>query len=321
MKALFSIFLFFVNCSIYAQCPPELVVNGGFEEYLVCPTDITGLPTDLESLLGNWWSASDQTPDFFHYCGGFQGPFGGGYPESNVYGGQVPRSGSGMAGFAISCGDQFGDYLGTKLSSPLESKKTYVLSYWISNGDSRFMEVLGVVCRSNGAEILFTPNEIYWSNITLMTGYTPQIPSQSEIFRDSLNWVQFTHTFQVAEECQYMTIGRWSPSVLDSNCTCFVPETEAGTVYYYIDDISIREVVSIEFPNVFTPNGDNANRMFQVKGYCGDLHIYNRWGQLLTTVSNETGWNGRIAGEDAPEGTYYCITDDQKHKGAFQLLR
>ncbi len=118
-----------------------------------------------------------------------------------------------------------------------------------------------------------------------------------------------------------MTIGRWSPSVLDSNCTCFDPEIAGGNVYFYVDDISIKEVVPIEFPNVFTPNGDAKNRVFQVRGYCGDLIIYNRWGQLIAEVSNDQGWNGRVNGEDAHEGTYFCITDDQKHKGAFQLLR
>ena len=304
-----------------AQCPEELVINGSFEDYLECPLDITADPSDLEERLGNWYSASDQTPDFFHYCGGLQGPFGGGYPESNVYGGQAPRTGSGMAGFVISCGDQFGEYIGTQLKRPLTPNNQYQISYWISNGDGRYVEQLGVACRTNGIEILFTQEEIYWPDITLMPGYSPQIGPNYYIVTDSLNWVGFSQTFQVEEECQYMTIGRWSPSVLDSNCTCFDPRSAAGNVYFYIDDISIKEVGPIEFPNVFTPNGDAKNRVFQIKGYCGDLIIYNSWGQLITEVSNDQGWNGRVNGEDAPEGTYFCITDDQKHKGAFQLLR
>ncbi len=322
MKALFFILCFLSSLiRLSAQCPEELVINGGFEDYLECPLEITANPTDLEELLGNWWSASDVSPDFYHYCGGLQGSFGGAYPENNVYGGQVPRMGSGMAGFAISCGDPSGEYIATKLLRPLVPTKQYKISYWISNGDSRFLEVLGVACRTNGIEILFTPMEIYWPDFTLMPNYSPQIGPASYIVTDSLNWVGFYQTFQVEEEYQYMTIGRWSTSVLNSNCTCFDPEIAGGNVYFYIDDISIKEVIPIEFPNVFTPNGDAYNRVFQVRGYCGNLSIYNRWGQLLVAVANDQGWNGRINGEDAPEGTYFCITDDQKHKGAFQLLR
>ncbi len=192
LRALFFILCFLSSLiRLSAQCPEELVINGGFEDYLECPLDITADPSDLEERLGNWYSASDQTPDFFHYCGGLQGPFGGGYPESNVYGGQAPRTGSGMAGFVISCGDQFGEYIGTQLKRPLTPNNQYQISYWISNGDGRFVEQLGVACRTNGIEILFTQDEIYWPDITLMLGFTPQIKAPNFIVSDSLNWEFF----------------------------------------------------------------------------------------------------------------------------------
>jgi gliding motility-associated-like protein len=63
----------------------------------------------------------------------------------------------------------------------------------------------------------------------------------------------------------------------------------------------------IEVPNVFSPNGDDANEFFSVKykGY-KDLNmiIYNRWGnKLFETTNPGLGWDGN----GASEGTYYYI--------------
>ncbi|MBD8487974.1 PKD domain-containing protein [Echinicola sp. CAU 1574] len=60
-----------------------------------------------------------------------------------------------------------------------------------------------------------------------------------------------------------------------------------------------------------------------------DLWIYNRWGELV--YFNDTGWNGKIHGKDAPTGAYayiaryYYVLDGINHqvekKGAFVLMR
>lgn len=65
-------------------------------------------------------------------------------------------------------------------------------------------------------------------------------------------------------------------------------------------------------PNIFTPNGDNVNDVFNliyknlisVEGI-----IYNRWGELIYEWSSvEAGWDGRtMAGTLAPDGVYYYL--------------
>lgn len=70
----------------------------------------------------------------------------------------------------------------------------------------------------------------------------------------------------------------------------------------------------LEFPNVFTPNGDGVNDLFNVIGTnIAELsgRIYNRWGQVIyewNTVAG--GWDGySSAGVPAPQGTYYFEID------------
>lgn len=73
-----------------------------------------------------------------------------------------------------------------------------------------------------------------------------------------------------------------------------------------------REICNSEFtiPNVFTPNADGINDLFQIKGWGIldlEMDIYNRWGErLFHTNMPEHGWDGRTgAGEKAADGTYF----------------
>lgn len=67
---------------------------------------------------------------------------------------------------------------------------------------------------------------------------------------------------------------------------------------------------SLRMPNVFTPNGDGHNDIYLpiVQGQPTDyeLVIRNRWGQeVFRSMRVGTGWDGRVEGAFAPDGTYY----------------
>ena len=92
------------------------------------------------------------------------------------------------------------------------------------------------------------------------------------------------------------------------------------TVIVYADScetIDITEVM-LEFPNIFTPDGDGVNDFFtpvKSKGIATiHLFIQNRWGNLVfeTTAPNPS-WDGEIHGIPATEGVYFWLaeyTDD-----------
>ena len=92
--------------------------------------------------------------------------------------------------------------------------------------------------------------------------------------------------------------------------------------------VTIPVVVSIcdtTIPNVFTPNGDGENDVFEIAGVLdfprSKLLIYNRWGNLIEEYSSyANNWNGA----DCPEGVYYYIfvrSDDKQFEGYVHLLR
>ncbi len=74
------------------------------------------------------------------------------------------------------------------------------------------------------------------------------------------------------------------------------------------------ESTTIKFPNVFSPNGDNLNAVFNIfydeTAFTGELEIvefkvYNRWGELLYNNENPTvGWDGNYKGSIVPPDIY-----------------
>lgn len=99
-------------------------------------------------------------------------------------------------------------------------------------------------------------------------------------------------------------------------------------------DIFISDFYSAYFPNVFTPNGDGRNEIWNFKGK-GHLswraQIYNRWGELVYQWDNSSGkqgWDGIEQGRPALQSTYVYkvrITDltgrVHYYNNSFTLIR
>ncbi|MHB8403151.1 MAG: T9SS type B sorting domain-containing protein [Bacteroidia bacterium] len=89
---------------------------------------------------------------------------------------------------------------------------------------------------------------------------------------------------------------------------------------------------SINIPNVFSPNGDGINEVFDVKatGITSlTCDIYDRWGLKLYTFTNVNEyWDGSAKSGKAPDGTYFYViqTSDikgeaHKYNGFLELIR
>lgn len=85
-------------------------------------------------------------------------------------------------------------------------------------------------------------------------------------------------------------------------------------------------------PNVFSPNGDGLNDLFQVKHNAVKTfyaRVFNRWGKLLFEWDDVSkGWNGANGDNDMTDGTYfYMITGTDikdvafEKKGTVTLIR
>ena len=91
---------------------------------------------------------------------------------------------------------------------------------------------------------------------------------------------------------------RWSSSKINNLDSVWVIATDNGCV----SERNKVTVLVVDFPNAFTPNGDDRNDVF-LDGY--QLIITNRWGQ--TIYEGRDGWDGRYKGDKVSPGTYYYI--------------
>jgi gliding motility-associated-like protein len=73
--------------------------------------------------------------------------------------------------------------------------------------------------------------------------------------------------------------------------------------------LCIQGADTLVIPNIFSPNNDGSNEVFQVGGnlLSLDLRIYNRWGQLEAWLEHPYQvWDGRSpVGEACSPGTYF----------------
>jgi gliding motility-associated-like protein len=106
------------------------------------------------------------------------------------------------------------------------------------------------------------------------------------------------------------------------NCT--------DTIVKTIPVQSFRDLLQLQFANVFTPNGDGINDLFDL-GFngefigCANFKVYDRSGsRVFDTNIGAYGWDGRsLRGELCPSGVYFYVIrlGDEIIKGSVLLTR
>ena len=90
-------------------------------------------------------------------------------------------------------------------------------------------------------------------------------------------------------------------------------------VVSYSNYYTLRIASKVFVPDAFTPNGDQANDVFLVRGLIGDtfrMTIFSRWGEVVYNTTDKTkGWDGLINGEPAMAGQYMYRIEVQDPEG------
>lgn len=107
-------------------------------------------------------------------------------------------------------------------------------------------------------------------------------------------------------------------------CSIFCPEScDTATLKIYIKPMEQEPLDSIcDFPNVFTPNDDGNNDVFDIPCLelykTNNLQIFNRWGDAVYEKSNYTNdWKGTYRNNPLPAGTYYYLLTIPELKKVF----
>lgn len=316
MKTTLFIIYILVPSVLFTQ--QNLITNGSFEEIDSCYGQTAGLGFDVFQWSGctGWTCPTYASSDLWCATGGT------GQEPPNVLGGyQFPYDGNNFAGFFIFNGlsfpfNAYREYIQNKFIKTLEKDFYYEVSFYISPWN--------LENPSSCLELFFSEDSLR-QNDYFHLNVIPQISNDStNFFLDTLGWQKFSGIYRSQGNEKYLTIGCFKDTI---ELLSYIVDTNefAGGMGYYIDAVSVTELpLSINIPNVFTPNGDGVNDFFypsitNISNW--EMQIYNRWGNLLTSLNSDLPiWNG----EGYSSGTYYYIfnaTDYSiRETGSFQLI-
>ncbi|MGK6350915.1 gliding motility-associated C-terminal domain-containing protein [Parapedobacter sp. DT-150] len=88
------------------------------------------------------------------------------------------------------------------------------------------------------------------------------------------------------------------------------------------EDTAVVEIIALNIPNVFTPNGDGLNDYFVIPRLDlfteNRLLLFNRWGnELFKTTDYQNDWNGN----GLAEGTYYYVLELKAPNGRWETFK
>lgn len=166
---------------------------------------------------------------------------------------------------------------------------------------------LSSISGCNPLTVTFTNNsqnatsfEWYFGNTN--TAFVNDMGSQTQTFTQSADQVLIA----INGPCRDTAYA----SVLIVECGCTDPQaTNYNPNAQQNDGSCIFPEPSVIVPNIFTPNGDKNNDVFQLTTVNAseiEITINNRWGtNVYTGTGLDAAWDGKIDGVIAPDGVYF----------------
>ena len=339
MYKTFYIFLFFILFCCEVKTQTEYITNGSFEQIDSCYGNYAPIGLDVFEWSGckGWSNPIKSSSDLWcenPKAGVIFPPYIGPYFQ---YAKQGDNLGGFFTGFSSNY-KNYREYLQNKLSNTLSVGTKYKISCYISQGIYQ-VSCSPVVIGVKFFNTKYDDNTAFW-----LTDLVPDAINDYSILKmDTLNWQQLTFTYTAKGNENYMIIGNFEDSLhlrYEEPCdTAGWGNYSYSVNYFFIDDISMMNFPyeEPEIPNVFTPNGDNSNDVWQFTLGLGNnlksLHIYNRWGLEVKSSQIQTQsfikWDGyTTAGEPCTAGVYFYtleysnVLDEQnKLNGYITLIK
>lgn len=316
---------------LFALAQQNLVFNGDFEQYSACPTDGSTPfqnPKEIEKCIG-WKTPTYGTSDYFNTCAtgtnvdvpinalGEQIPFNG-----NGYLGGIFASYSGGGGDDGYTGMLWWEYIQGQFSQPLEAGKIYKFSIEVTLAESSDLMI-------NEFGVYFSDSPISSLNSAPLT-VNPQIVFyEPSYFNNTTDWIHL-ETYYIANGTEkFITIGNFRDDLTTDTLGKIptYPLAVEKATYFYIDNVVLTDTGDeIQTPNVFTPNNDGVNDIWQPYFWDSDLnkevYVLNRWGNIVYQGSlGGFSWDGKdLQGNLASEGVYFYRVSDTNISGFIQLV-
>ena len=254
MKWLTLAIFIFSGISLTAQV--NLVLNGGFENFVHCPNNFDQIkyathwhPIDSQGTFPNVPLCS---PEYCHKC---DTSHAFGVPQGYWYN-HFSRSGNGMAAGVMYFDNAYinayqRDYLQGQFVSHLISGKVYCITFYVTlaQASQYATNMIGVFIDNGGINV----GQDSVGCASPQTSVAPQI-FESAIINDTLNWVKIQGNYTANGTEEFITIGNFFDATHTDTFRVhtYLPNNIS---YYLIDDVSVIESNAVANAGVDTAGG------------------------------------------------------------------
>jgi hypothetical protein len=238
----------------------------------------------FNSSIDGWYSPTTAECDIY-YTEGIESDCYNLQPENDypgpigIKGSELPHSGNtfiGIRTYSIAETQQR-EYIQAELTAPTLPGTDYIISCWVSAGDS-------LESFSNNLGFLLSTDAIS-SSSNLVLELSPTSNS-AEIISNTDGWVLYSDTVNLTEAFQYITVGNFFDDDATSLSTNPAANTQPGNygAYYFIDDLTLEQVpvsVSEKFSaSSFSMSPNPSKALVTIAGMAHPFSI---------TISNQMG--------------------------------
>lgn len=247
MNKIFTGLLFFSVLAARAQV--NLVPNGSFETYNVCPDAYSKVNKDDNYYVANWLRPTAGTTDYLNVCAPDDSPSN--IPDNWLTTGLVPRTGDAYGGI-ITYGYHwiypfYREYLQVQLTAPLLADSLYFVEFWLSpatyetNPNPEYIHRL--FTSSDIGMNLSETRLVYDSAFFDILPLVPQIQNADTNYIDQPGgWKKVTGIYTAAGNEEWITIGNFHVNLFtDLFQIPGFPPIPSGDpmVYFFVDDVMI----------------------------------------------------------------------------------
>ncbi len=275
----------------------NLVSNSSYEDTLTCQQWIN-LGAGIHMVVYPWYRAV-KTPDYWcpstylNFCGA------SGVSPNTFAGIRIPRTGVGMAGFAMFTNSR--EIIGTPLQDTLIQNHIYYVEFYVSPGGNCQLQTDDIGAYLSDS---LDPGPVYQYNIL------PQIENpQGNIINDTLGWTKISGYYTASGNECFVYIGNFKS---DSNTTYDTIYSAAlNSAYYFLDDVSlidctatgINEQQQVSFNLLQNPviNSICFTSPFKINA----AKVYNTLGVAVKECEFAIQNSYKIDVADLPRGVYF----------------
>jgi OmpA-OmpF porin, OOP family len=237
----YLIFLFF--CSINAafaqnaETPqPNLVPNGGFEEFDGFPIGWYYKGVDFDNVVKYWSSPTTASPDAY----GTRVRVPATWAEKG-FGKQTAHSGTNFTGITVyGCVNgkpHCREYIQIQLSESLVIGQNYTIDFWYSQ--------LPKSLRVNNIGVYFSDKQVSIVGEPCLKTLKPQAKAAKVLEAKNGGWARFSMRFTATTEADWLILGNFD----DDETTNIMSSPSVNGLnfaYYYIDDVTLRKLEPIK---------------------------------------------------------------------------